>query len=165
MMNRWSGWQRRALAEAAPAPPQQTPTETVPETTFFDADCNIDGKLVMQTSIEIAGEFRGEIECGQTVTVGPDAAVEGSIHARSVEIRGAVLGDVVASRELVLRGSGRITGDVDTPCFVLERGAFFNGATRMYRPELVARTAAVPRPMPGDDETLGTEPRPDEKSA
>jgi cytoskeletal protein CcmA (bactofilin family) len=74
------------------------------------------------------------------VTVGIAAAIEGDICARSVQVRGAVVGDVAASREVVIHATGRVHGDVSTPSLVVERGAFFNGRTRMYRPELIART-------------------------
>ena len=93
----------------------------------------------MKTSIEIDGEFRGAIQSDEVVTVGAAAAIEGDICARSVHVRGAVVGDVAASREIVIHATGRIHGDVSTPSLVVERGAFFNGRTRMYRPELVAR--------------------------
>lgn len=50
-------------------------------------------------------------------------------------MRGAVVGDVVASREVVIFASGRPHGDVESPSVVIERGATFNGRVRMYRPE------------------------------
>jgi cytoskeletal protein CcmA (bactofilin family) len=54
-----------------------------------------------------------------------------------------VAGDVAASREVVIHATGRIHGDVSTPSLVVERGAFFNGRTRMYRPEIVARMNSI----------------------
>jgi cytoskeletal protein CcmA (bactofilin family) len=47
---------------------------------------------------------------------------------------------VVASRQLVLRAGGRLHGDVETPCFELEKHAFFNGRSRMERPEVGLRS-------------------------
>ena len=140
------GWQHRSIrSRVSASKPEAAPDAALaPLTTFFNEGCKIDGKLMMKTSIEIEGEFCGEIQCDQTVTVGPAAAIEGNIRARSVVIRGAVVGDVEASREVVLHSSGRLHGDVQTPSFVLERGAFFNGKTTMYRPEIVARSNAVP---------------------
>jgi len=63
----------------------------------------------------------------------------------SVVIRGAVVGDVTASREVVIHAGARLHGDVETPSLVIERGAFFNGRTRMYRPEHELR---APAPVP-----------------
>ena len=37
-------------------------------------------------------------------------------------------------------GECRLHGDVETPSLVVERGAFFNGTTKMFRPEQLVRT-------------------------
>jgi cytoskeletal protein CcmA (bactofilin family) len=140
-------WQRRSVASNGGGLADETSSAAADEqkmTTFFAEGCQVDGKLVMRAPIRIEGEFRGAIECGDTVTVGPEASVEGAIHARSVLIFGAVVGDVDASREVVIHATGRLHGDVETPSLEIERGAFFNGQTRMYRPELIARSGFTP---------------------
>ena len=101
--------------------------------------CQLEGRLEVVGSIRVEGEFRGELVSDATVFIAEEAAVEASIRARSVVIRGAVVGDVHAAREVVLHASGRLQGAVETPSFVIERGAVFNGETRMFRPELNAR--------------------------
>jgi len=139
----WSAWQRKSVSRSDADP--GTRASAIPGadverlTTFFDDGCEVNGRLIVKTSIEIDGEFRGAIQSDEVVTVGTEAAIEGDICARSVQVRGAVVGDVAASREIVIHATGRIHGDVSTPSLVVERGAFFNGRTRMYRPELVAR--------------------------
>ena len=143
MEKSWSGWQRKSVPGSVADPDTRAPgnSDAGAErlTTFFDDGCEVNGRLIVKTSIEIDGEFRGVIESDEAVTVGTEAAIEGDIRARSVQVRGAVVGDVAASREIVIHATGRIHGDVSTPSLVVERGAFFNGRTRMYRPELVAR--------------------------
>ena len=42
----------------------------------------------------------------------------------------------------MIHAGARLHGDVETPSLVVERGAFFNGAMRMYRPEHALRAAA-----------------------
>ena len=49
--------------------------------------------------------------------------IEAPIRARTVEIRGAVVGDIVASREVVIHPSGKLHGNVETPSLVVARGA------------------------------------------
>ena len=147
MEKSWSGWQRKSASRGAADPATRAPASSEANverlTTFFDNGCEVNGRLVVKTSIEIDGEFRGAIESDEAVTVGTEAAIEGDICARSVLVRGAVVGDVAASREVVIHATGRIHGDVSTPSLVVERGAFFNGRTRMYRPELVARANSI----------------------
>ena len=87
-----SGWKRHEIG-APPSPePEPEPaavTTGVPPVaadlkTFIGEGCDFDGKLVVPGSFQIAGEFRGAIESPETVVVGPDAAVEASIRARTV---------------------------------------------------------------------------------
>ncbi len=147
MEKSWSAWQRKSISRSDADPGTRasaSPGADVERlTTFFDDGCEVNGRLIVKTSIEIDGEFRGAIQSDEVVTVGTQAAIEGDICARSVQVRGAVVGDVAASREIVIHATGRIHGDVSTPSLVVERGAFFNGRTRMYRPEIVARTNSV----------------------
>jgi cytoskeletal protein CcmA (bactofilin family) len=106
-----------------------------PAATRIESGCEVSGRLVIGRPVRVEGEVRGEIESASTVVVAEGGTVEAPIRARTVEIHGAVVGDVTASREVVIHAGGRLHGDVETPSLVVERGAVFNGRTRMYRPE------------------------------
>jgi cytoskeletal protein CcmA (bactofilin family) len=134
MADATTGWRRVVLGGAPEAEVPASPPER-PEMTTIDPGCEIEGKLSLDRSICIEGEFRGSIHCAETVTIGEAAAVQADIEARTVEIRGAVVGNVKASREVVIFKGGRLHGDIDAPSLVMERGAFYQGQTRMYRPE------------------------------
>jgi len=134
-----AGWARRRIGNTSEATAAESATPPRRLTTFFDDGCQVDGRLVIKTSIEIDGEFRGRIESEDTVSVRAEASIEGSVRARSIRVEGAVVGDLEASREIVIAPSGRVHGDLSAPSVVIERGAFFNGRTRMYRPEIVVR--------------------------
>jgi len=137
-----SGWEKleigRRLARRSAAA-EEAPTVAAPEdhTAFIHEGCEVEGTLAVENSLRIQGEFRGRIRAQKTVTVDERATVTGDIHARTVIIHGAVVGDVDASREVVIHATGRLHGDVKTPSFELARGAFLNGRTEMYRPERV----------------------------
>jgi cytoskeletal protein CcmA (bactofilin family) len=141
-----SGWKRIALGGQAEKPAGdggKASRDAASPATFIDQGCEFQGKLSLNTSIRMDGEYRGHIVSEDTVVVGETAALEASIEARTVVICGAVVGDVEASREVVIHATGRLHGNVKTPSLVIERGAFFNGETRMYRPEVIARKNAV----------------------
>jgi cytoskeletal protein CcmA (bactofilin family) len=138
-----SGWQKleigrrltrqdTAAVEAPGAPVAAGHTACIQE------GAEVEGRLSLENSIRIQGEFRGRIEAGETVTVEERATVTGDIRARTVIIYGAVAGNVDASREAVIHATGRLHGNVKTPSLEVARGAFFNGRTEMYRPERVA---------------------------
>lgn len=134
-----NGWvQKRVDAPSAEA---ETPPERV-TATFIDTGAEFNGTLRLAESFRIDGEFRGSIESQSTVIVGEHAGIEANVCGRDVIVAGAVVGNVTASRQLTLRGTGRIHGDVETPSLEVERGAVLNGTTRMVRPEVAARAAA-----------------------
>lgn len=146
MANAQSGWRRVVLGTPAealvPEVSEVAAEEEVPRMTTLDPGCEIEGTLTLDRSICIEGEFSGAIRCAETVMVGKDAAVQADIDARSIEIHGAVVGNVKATRELVLYSGARLHGDIDAPSVVIERGAFFRGETRMFRPEQAVRAPA-----------------------
>jgi cytoskeletal protein CcmA (bactofilin family) len=102
---------------------------------YIQEGCEVEGTLSVENSLRVQGEFRGLIKARKTVTIDERATVTGDIQARIVIIHGAVVGDVTASREVVIHATGRLHGDVKAPAFQVERGAFLNGRTEMYRPE------------------------------
>ena len=150
-----SGWEklevgrrlgrRGAAAEEAPKSPVEEE-----HTALIHEGCEVEGSLAVENSLRVQGDFRGRIKARKTVTIDERASVTGDIQARIVIIHGAVVGDVTASREVVIQATGRLHGDVKAPAFQVERGAFLNGRTEMYRPERVAQLQV--------DEDLGATP-------
>lgn len=109
--------------------------------TFIDQGAEFVGVLRSAGSVRIDGELRGEVVAEDAVIAGESAAVEATVRARRVLVSGAVVGKVVASREVVLRRTAKVHGDVETPCLEVERGAVLNGRTTMVRPEQRARAS------------------------
>jgi len=139
-----SGWEKleigrrrsrrgAAAGEAPMAPAAEGHVAVIQE------GCEVEGTLAVENSLQIQGEFRGRIQAGRTVTVDERATVTGDIQARTVIIHGAVVGDLSASREVVIHSTGRLHGNVRSPAFELVRGAFLKGHIEMYRPERVVQ--------------------------
>jgi cytoskeletal protein CcmA (bactofilin family) len=147
-----TGWVQRQVGsqEAEPAAgPDRRQEQTGGHKTFVFQGAEFEGTLRLRESFHIDSEFRGEIVSEGTVTVGEAAGVEATIRARNVIIGGAVVGNVSASRQLVIHAGGRLHGDVETPCLEVEKGAVFNGRITMVRPEVAAR--ANPRGQRRDE--------------
>jgi len=128
-------------ATLAPPSPESESLASEPNVAVIARGVEMNGSLVVPQSLRIDGEFRGKLDSGASVFISDSGAVEAPIRARTVEIHGAVVGDIVASREVVIHPTGRLHGDVETPSLVVSRGATFNGRTRMYRPERAVRSA------------------------
>jgi cytoskeletal protein CcmA (bactofilin family) len=137
-------WLKRPIGQNASEVPASGGAEPAELTrTFIDQGAAFSGTLRLHESLRLDAEFRGAIESEGTVVIGETAGVEADIRAREVVILGAVVGNVVATRQLTIRAGGRLHGDVETPCLEIEKHAFFNGRTTMARPERAAREAAA----------------------
>ena len=130
----------------APGAPAALPVPEPPQPgtgqTFIEQGAEFDGTLRLRDSFRIDSEFRGEIVSEGRVVIAESAGIEADVRAREVEIAGAMVGDVKAGRQVIIRAGGRLHGDVETPCLEVEKGAFFNGRTSMARPESALRPAA-----------------------
>jgi cytoskeletal protein CcmA (bactofilin family) len=132
-------WSRRHEEEPDTEETQPTgPIERAmmdPATLIVARSCVMDGQLVTNRPILVLGEVRGRIVSRGAVFVAEAGSVQGDIEARSVFIHGAVVGDVDGRREVLLSDTGKLHGNVVTSSFELQRGAFFDGNTRMLRPQ------------------------------
>jgi cytoskeletal protein CcmA (bactofilin family) len=140
-----TGWVHRQVGTRKARPTERSGRREGPageHRTFIFQGAELEGTLRLRESFRIDSEFRGEIVSEGTVTVGEAAAVEAEIRAREIVIAGVVVGNVFARRQLVIHSSGRLRGDVETPCLEIERGAVFNGRMTMVRPEVAARADA-----------------------
>ena len=81
------------------------------------------------------GKFKGEIVSNDTLIVGEKAAIHASIRAGIVLISGEVVGNVLATERVELRGTARVFGDVEAPVIVVEEGVRFEGHCRMTKPQ------------------------------
>ena len=117
------------------------PAET-PRGTFIASGAIFDGTLRLKGDFVIDTEFRGELATDGLITIGPNGSVVGDIRAREVVIRGAVVGNVTAPRQLIVESTGRLHGDIETACLEIQKRAFFCGATTMVEP-LATRRAEI----------------------
>jgi cytoskeletal protein CcmA (bactofilin family) len=109
---------------------------------FIDQGSVFEGKLSFKDTVRIDGQFKGEITSENTLIVGEPGEVEANIRSNTVIVSGAVIGDIAASRRVVLHKTARLQGNVEAASLVIEEGAILNGEITMVRPE--ARATATP---------------------
>jgi cytoskeletal protein CcmA (bactofilin family) len=117
---------------------------TTADGTFIASGAIFEGTLTLKGDFLIDTEFRGELETDGTITVGLAGTVVGCIRAREVVIRGAVVGDVAAPRQLIIEATGKLHGDIETACLEIKKHAFFKGATTMTQPHAYRRPVLSP---------------------
>jgi cytoskeletal protein CcmA (bactofilin family) len=100
---------------------------------FIDEASEIEGKYTFSGTVMINGKFKGEIVSNDTLIVGEKGVINATIRAGIVLISGEVVGNVLASERVELRGTARVFGDVEAPVIVVEEGVLFEGHCRMTK--------------------------------
>ena len=145
--------------DATPAPLESTSVASEPVGTFVSSGAVFEGRLSLRGDFFLDTQYRGRLETNGTIIIGPNGSVEGDIRAREVVIRGAVVGNVIAPRQLVVESSARLHGDIETACLEIQKHAFFKGNTTMSMPQMEHVTAPTPRTAePADAPTASAAP-------
>ena len=90
-----------------------------------------EGKLTFEGTVQIDGEFYGDISSEGELLVGPTAKIEGTIQVASAKISGEVVGSITTAGALELQPSARVTGELNVDALIVERGAYFDGQVKM----------------------------------
>ena len=91
------------------------------------ANTSYNGLIKSDGNIRIDGVFQGRIETAGNVIVGQTAKVLADIHANTVQVWGAVRGDIIAQGRLEILPSGRVWGDVRVASLLIDEGGLFRG--------------------------------------
>jgi len=100
-------------------------------TAFIDQGSEFSGKLSFKDTVRIDGRFEGEITSDNTLIVGETGQVHAEIRSETVIISGEVKGNIVASSQVTLHKSARVTGNLTTEVLVVEEGSELNGQISM----------------------------------
>jgi cytoskeletal protein CcmA (bactofilin family) len=93
--------------------------------TVLAADIRLSGDLSSTGTVEILGEVSGDITA-QTLIVGAEGLVKGSVSAEVVEVRGTLDGKV-SCLSFTLRSSAVVTAEVNYDILIIESGAQIDG--------------------------------------
>ena len=89
------------------------------------ADLKITGEITSSGVVEVYGDVDGNITA-DTLTIGAEGRVSGSVKASSVEVKGHVDGKI-ASNSFTMRASAQVAADVTYASLVIESGAQIEG--------------------------------------
>lgn len=90
-------------------------------------------KLKSKSSVQISGEFIGDIETISSLVVGETGKVKGNIKAAFVLVAGEVNGCVEVQHQLQLTSTGKIIGDITCESLIVDDGAVIEGACKMKK--------------------------------
>jgi cytoskeletal protein CcmA (bactofilin family) len=110
-------------------------------TTLLGRGATFDGKLTFEGTVRIDGKLKGEVVSDGTLMVGEGAYVEAKIEVGELIVVGTIVGNIKASRSIEIHARGRVKGDLNTPTLQVDKGAIFDGLSRMESPP-------TPKPTP-----------------
>ncbi|MFV0606642.1 MAG: polymer-forming cytoskeletal protein [Niabella sp.] len=88
------------------------------------------GDIRGEGAIRIDGQVEGSIELNQGVILGEKAVVTGTIKSTEVVIYGKLIGDITC-KELHIKSTGNIEGNIFVNSFTVELGGVYNGTLKM----------------------------------
>lgn len=100
---------------------------------FLGKGAEFSGKLMFNGSVRIDGDFKGSIFGNGTLVIGEGAQVEADVRVDSVMVSGEMHGQIAAKGKICIFSTGKVIGDLNTPIFSVEEGAFFEGTCHMVR--------------------------------
>ena len=95
-------------------------------TGFIDQGVTLEGTLQLKGTFRIDGKVKGNIISEQTVVLGEGARVEGQIEGNRVVIAGRFDGVIFARGRVEIEAKGVVTGEVHSPCMVIDPGGIFD---------------------------------------
>jgi cytoskeletal protein CcmA (bactofilin family) len=98
---------------------------------FLGKGAEFIGKLIFNGAVRIDGDFQGEVYGQGSLVIGEGALVKANIAVNSVYIGGEVQGNIDVKEKINIHSTGKFYGDVRTPVFIMEEGAFFEGRSNM----------------------------------
>src|SRR5438105_9017763 len=109
------------------APPTESKPTSITLLTVVGEHARMEGKFDITDSIQIECEVGGELNVGGKLVIGQKGVVNANVQTVDAIIMGHYEGNMVATGNVEITDSGRVTGNITTDSLVISKGGFFNG--------------------------------------
>lgn len=99
--------------------------------TFLAKGVEMEGIAKLEGVVRIDGHFNGAINTNDMLIIGEHAVICGAIAADEIICSGRVEAKLTANKKIQLLNTAVLIGDITTPAFSMEDGAFFHGRVDM----------------------------------
>ena len=95
--------------------------------TVVGEHAKMEGKFDIADSIQIECEIGGELNVGGKLVIGEKGVVNANVETVDAVIMGVYEGNMVATGNVEIATTGRVSGNIRTDSLVISKGGFFNG--------------------------------------
>jgi len=110
-----------------PASENGKPDSSVALLTIVGERARIEGKFDIADSIQVECEVGGELNVGGKLVIGEKGVVNANVQTVDAIIMGHYEGTMVATGNVEITETGRVSGNITTDSLVISKGGFFNG--------------------------------------
>ena len=103
---------------------------------LLDKGCSFEGKLTFDGTVQINGDFSGEIYSDGILEIGTDATVNAKVFVDTAIINGKFEGEIEAKNKIELHVPAVVTANIKTKTLSIEDGVQFHGTCQMDRKEI-----------------------------
>jgi cytoskeletal protein CcmA (bactofilin family) len=98
-----------------------------PLLTIVGSSAKLEGKFEIADSIQVECEIGGELSVGGKLVIGEKGVVNANVQTVDAIVMGVYEGNMVATGDVEIAETGRVTGNIETDSLVISKGGFFNG--------------------------------------
>ncbi|PIR18163.1 MAG: hypothetical protein COV46_01155 [Deltaproteobacteria bacterium CG11_big_fil_rev_8_21_14_0_20_49_13] len=102
---------------------------------LLDKGCSFEGKLTFDGTVQINGNFQGEVYSDGTLIIGNDAHVDGGVFVDTLIVYGSVQGNIEAKSRIEMHVPANVVADIKTKTISIEDGVTFQGKCQMDKAE------------------------------
>ena len=113
-------------------------------TGFIEHGVRLEGKLEAPGTFRVDCQFKGEIVSGDTFVLGEQSVISGHISGNQIIISGRFDGTIQAKGRVEIKAKAIVTGEIHTPCLIMEPGAVFDGRVHMLSATQAAKPITIP---------------------
>lgn len=107
--------------------------------TFLDQGTRFEGRILVTGIVRLDGYFKGDGQAQGTLVIGEHGVVDAELDVERLVIHGSFSGTVRARERVEVGPTGRVDGNIHTPCLQVHEGALLTAQIQMGANATAAR--------------------------